>query len=137
MTAYIGLFMTALAAATILPAQSEAHLVYLIVDGGYSIATLVENVLGAVMNWMLGRYIERFRSRRWFPVSPQRIDKAQDWYQRYGKWSLLRSWVPIIGDPITMVAGVLREPLATFVILVSIAKVGRYVVLALATTALT
>ncbi|WP_426127976.1 YqaA family protein [Pararhizobium sp. PWRC1-1] len=129
--------MTALAAATILPAQSEAHLVYLIVDGGYSIATLVENVLGAVMNWMLGRYIERFRSRRWFPVSPQRIDKAQDWYQRYGKWSLLRSWVPIIGDPITMVAGVLREPLATFVILVSIAKVGRYVVLALATTALT
>ena len=100
MTAYIGLFMTALAAATILPAQSKAYLVYLIVDGGYSIAALVAlasagNVLGSVTNWMLGRYIERFRSRRWFPVSPHRIDNAQDWYQRYGKWSLLGSWVPV------------------------------------------
>jgi membrane protein YqaA with SNARE-associated domain len=139
-TAYIGLFITALVAATILPAQSEAALVALILTGDYSTLTLVAvasagNILGSLVNWILGRGIERFRGKRWFPVSASRLDSAQAWYRRYGKWSLLASWLPIIGDPITVVAGVLREPLPTFLLLVTIAKVGRYVVLAAATTA--
>ena len=135
---YFGLFAASLGAATILPMQSEAVLAALIASGSYSVWALIAvasvgNVLGSVINWGLGRGIERFRSRSWFPVKPQQLDRAQRWYQRYGKWSLLLSWVPIIGDPLTVVAGVLREPFLMFLLLVTIAKVGRYLALAAVT----
>ncbi|WP_183874472.1 YqaA family protein [Rhizobium sp. BK491] len=136
--AYFGLFMAAFGAATILPMQSEAVLAGLLLTGRYSAVWLVVtagvgNILGSLVNWMLGRGIERFRQRRWFPVGEDTLDRAQAWYRKYGKWSLLASWVPIVGDPITVVAGVLREPLPTFLLLVTIAKLGRYVIVALAT----
>jgi membrane protein YqaA with SNARE-associated domain len=91
------------------------------------------NTLGSCVNWVLGRGVERFRDRRWFPVPPDKLARAEGWYRRWGKWSLLLSWAPIIGDPLTVIAGVLREPFWTFVLLVAIAKTARYVVLALAT----
>ena len=136
--AYFGLFMAAFGAATILPMQSEAVLAGLLLTGRYSAVWLVltagvGNILGSLVNWMLGREIERFRQRRWFPVGEDTLDRAQVWYRKYGKWSLLASWVPVVGDPITVVAGVLREPLPTFLLLVTIAKLGRYVIVALAT----
>lgn len=136
--AYFGLFMAAFGAATILPMQSEAVLAGLLLTGRYSAVWLVltagvGNILGSLVNWMLGRGIERFRQRRWFPVGEDTLDRAQAWYRKYGKWSLLASWVPVVGDPITVVAGVLREPLPTFLLLVTIAKLGRYVIVALAT----
>ncbi len=136
--AYFGLFMAAFGAATILPMQSEAVLAGLLLTGRYSAVWLVVtagvgNILGSLVNWMLGRGIERFRQCRWFPVGEDTLDRAQAWYRKYGKWSLLASWVPIVGDPITVVAGVLREPLPTFLLLVTIAKLGRYVIAALAT----
>jgi membrane protein YqaA with SNARE-associated domain len=139
--AYLGLFVAALAAATILPMQSEAVLVGLLLTEEYSTLLLVAvasvgNVLGSVLNWFLGRGIERFRSRQWFPVGKGAMDRAQRWYHRYGRWSLLASWLPIVGDPITVVAGVLREPLPTFLLLVAVAKVGRYIAIALATASL-
>jgi len=58
------------------------------------------------------------------------LQEAENWYQRYGKWSLLLSWLPVIGDPLTVVAGVLKVPFVIFVVLVTIAKLGRYLVLA-------
>lgn len=133
--AYLGLFASAFAAATLLPAQSEAILAALLLTKSYSAWLLIAvasvgNVLGSTLNWFIGRGVERFRDRRWFPASQQSLDRAQKWYQRFGKWSLLASWVPIIGDPITVVAGILREPLPTFLLLVTIAKTGRYLVLA-------
>ncbi|WP_183711843.1 MULTISPECIES: YqaA family protein [unclassified Rhizobium] len=136
--AYFGLFMAAFGAATILPMQSEAVLAGLLLTGRYSAVWLVVtagvgNILGSLVNWMLGRGIERFRQCRWFPVGEDTLDRAQAWYRKYGKWSLLASWVPIVGDPITVVAGVLREPLPTFLLLGTIAKLGRYVIVALAT----
>lgn len=138
---YLGLFFTALAAATILPMQSEALLAGLLLADYPPLPLLAAasagNVLGSVINWLLGRGIERFRGRRWFPVSEAALVRAQRWYGRYGKWSLLLSWVPIIGDPLTVVAGVLREPLPTFLLLVSIAKIGRYLVLTAVTLQLT
>tara|TARA_R110001592_G_scaffold51542_2_gene158441 strand:- start:134 stop:565 length:432 start_codon:yes stop_codon:yes gene_type:complete len=135
MIAYVGLFMSALVAATILPMQSEAVLVSLLASSAYSPMVLigvatVGNVLGSVINWYLGRFLMQFRDRRWFPASQSQLDKAQRWYHRYGRWSLLGSWLPLVGDPLTVVAGVLKEPLLPFLILVTIAKGARYLILA-------
>ena len=138
LSAYLGLFAIAFVAATILPAQSEAALMALLVAGAQSPVLLVAvasvgNVLGAVVNWALGRGVERFRDRRWFPVTPAQLDRATGWYRRWGRWSLLLSWAPIGGDALTVAAGVLREPLWSFVLLVAIAKTLRYIVLAVVT----
>jgi membrane protein YqaA with SNARE-associated domain len=138
LSAYLSLFAAAAIAATVLPAQSEALLVGLIAAGGQSPLMLVAvaslgNVLGAFVNWLLGRGIERFRDRRWFPVGPAALARAEGWYRRWGRWSLLFSWLPIVGDPLTVVAGALREPLPSFLLLVAVGKVARYAALAAAT----
>ncbi|MEJ1117369.1 YqaA family protein [Phyllobacterium sp. CCNWLW109] len=136
---YAGLFASALIAATILPMQSEALLAGLLLDGTHSTVILITvasagNILGSAINWLLGAGIERFRNRYWFPVSGKSLDRAAGWYSRYGKWTLLLSWMPIVGDPLTVVAGVLREPFWSFLLLVAVAKIGRYLaVLALTT----
>ncbi|HWV41487.1 YqaA family protein [Pseudorhodoplanes sp.] len=134
LTAYAGLFAVAFIAATILPAQSEVALVGLLLSGQFSPWLLIAvasagNILGSCVNWLVGGFAERFRDRKWFPVSPRALDKAQGWYHRYGRWSLLLSWVPVIGDPLTVAAGFLREPFWSFLILVSIAKTARYLLL--------
>ena len=135
LSVYLGLFLSALGAATLLPLQSEAVLVGLLLSEKYPVWALLAvattgNVLGAVINWGIGRYIDHLRDRRWFPVSAAQLEKAQAHYQRYGKWSLLLSWMPVIGDPLTLVAGILREPFWKFLLLVMVAKGGRYLVLA-------
>ncbi|WP_126156114.1 YqaA family protein [Paracoccus haematequi] len=134
---YGGLFLAAFTAATLLPAQSEALVVGLLLTDYAPWLVLavasVGNVLGSVVNWFLGRGIELFRGRRWFPASPAALARAEGWYRRYGRWSLLLAWAPIIGDPLTVVAGVLRETFLVFLLLVSIAKIGRYLILAAAT----
>lgn len=135
LTSYLGLFLAAFGAATLLPMQSEAVLVGMLLSDRYVISTLlavaiVGNVLGSVLNWVLGRCVERFRHKRWFPVSEAKLAKAQQSYLRYGHWSLLLSCVPIIGDPLTVVAGVMREPFWRFLLLVTLAKGMRYLVLA-------
>ena len=136
--AYAGLFLAAFGAATLLPLQSEALLVGLIVSEHYwlwgllGVATL-GNVLGSLVNWWLGRGLERFQDRRWFPLSPEHMAKAQKHYQRFGHWSLLFSWLPVVGDPLTLIAGVMREPLGRFLLIVTLAKGARYAVLAMLT----
>ncbi len=137
-SALTGLFLIAFAAATIFPMQSEAALVGLILTQKFSLFTLVAvasigNTLGSITNWFLGRGIEHFRDRPWFPVSAKALDRSSRWYLKYGKWSLLLSWMPLFGDGLTVAAGVLREPLLPFVVLVFVAKTGRYIALVLAT----
>ena len=129
---YLSLFISAFAAATILPAQSEALLAYQVSISPDAVVQLIAvatlgNVLGATFNWCLGRLTENLRAKKWFPVNEKQLQKAERFYGRYGRYSLLLSWVPIIGDPITVVAGILREPLLSFVLLVTIAKCARYV----------
>ena len=135
LSVYGGLFLIALLSASILPLQSEAVLVGLLLSDNHPVWLLlavasVGNVLGSLLNWYLGKYLQHFQQRRWFPVKPEQLDKASRWYLKYGKWSLLLSWVPLIGDPLTVIAGVLREPFLPFLLLVTIAKVSRYLVLA-------
>lgn len=132
---YLSLFLVALGAASLLPMQSEPVLVGLLLASEEPVWALVlvasiGNTLGSVINYALGRMVERFRHRRWFPASEAALDRAQGWYARWGRWSLLLSWAPLIGDPLTVVAGVMREPLWRFVLLVAMAKTGRYVTLA-------
>ncbi|MBB3832901.1 membrane protein YqaA with SNARE-associated domain [Xanthomonas arboricola] len=137
---YLSLFALSLIAATLLPAQSEAALAALVLDGGSVVglvaAASLGNVLGSLINWWIGRKVVRFQARRWFPVKPAALARAQAWYGRYGRWSLLLSWMPVIGDPLTLAAGVMREPLRVFLPLVAVAKTTRYIVLAWATVSL-
>lgn len=131
---YLGLFLLALGAATLLPLQSEAGLVALLLTDDYSVIALLlvaiaGNTLGSTINWWLGRELVRFQQRRWFPASPAQLQWAQGWYHRYGRWTLLLSWLPVVGDPLTLVAGVMREPLSRFLLLVLFAKSARYGVL--------
>ena len=133
------LFLVAFASATILPLQSEAMLTALILAKNYSLFWLLMvagtgNTLGAVVNWWLGKKVETYRDRSWFPVTPDRLQLAQGWYQRYGKYSLLLSWLPIAGDALTVAAGLMREPLPVFIVFVATAKFARYFVLALLVT---
>lgn len=134
---YEGLFLAAFVAATLLPAQSELVLSTLLLSGGHSPFWLIAvatagNVLGAAVNWLLGRYFHHCRDRRWFPVKGESLAKAERWYGRYGRWTLLLSWMPVIGDPLTLVAGLLKEPLPSFLLLVTVAKLGRYLAVAAA-----
>ena len=125
------LFLSAFGAATLLPLQSEAVLVGLLAQTQYPVWLLVAvaslgNILGSCVNWWLGLKVEQYKNKKWFPVSEQKMLQAQGIYQKYGFWSLLLSWVPIIGDPITLIAGLLKENFVRFVVMVSIAKIGRY-----------
>lgn len=133
--AYLALFAASFLAATIFPAQSELVLAGMLVSGDYDNAILlavatVGNTAGAGVNWVLGRFIHSLESKRWFPVSRAKLARAERWYSRWGKWSLLLSWAPVIGDALTVIAGIARVPLAAFIALVGIAKGGRYLVLA-------
>lgn len=132
---YAGLFTASFLAATVLPFQSEVILFGMLITEHYQTWALVlvasaGNVLGSCVNWLLGRLLAHFEDRPWFPLKREKIGRAEAWYHQYGRWSLLLSWAPIVGDPLTMVAGVLREPFVIFLAVVTLAKVARYVAVA-------
>lgn len=137
MTGLTAMFLVAFGAATLLPAQSEILFAALQLRGDHDIVVLtlvasVGNTLGSVVNYVMGWQVERFSGRRWFPLTPHQLERAKGWYNRWGVWTLLLSWAPL-GDGITVVAGIMRTPFWLFLLLVAIAKTGRYVVLAAAT----
>jgi membrane protein YqaA with SNARE-associated domain len=86
------------------------------------------NTLGSCINWLIGRFAERLSHHGWFKRFEAGLDRAQAWYARYGVWSLLLSWTPFLGDPLTVVAGLMRTPFWLFVTIVALAKTGRYAV---------
>lgn len=127
-----GLFLLAFFAATLLPGGSEAALLAMAALSEHATLTLltvasVGNILGSVLNYWLGRMALRYQTRKWFPVSPTALRRAQGWFSHWGQWSVLLAWVPIIGDPITVAAGVMRMRFWVFLLLVSISKTLRYV----------
>jgi membrane protein YqaA with SNARE-associated domain len=132
----VGLFVSAFVSATLVPMSSEAVLAALIAAQGLDVALLVAvatvgNTLGALVNWLLGRFCLRWRGSKWFPVRADRLERGIDWFRRYGVWSLLLAWLPIVGDPITFVAGMARVRLPLFLLLVALGKGARYAVVGL------
>lgn len=131
-----GLFFTAFAAATVFPVQSEALLATLLIKTEINpllllVVASVGNILGSCVNWVLGVYLQTFKNKKWLPVKEKSLERAQIHYRKYGRWSLLLSWMPFIGDPITVVSGIMREKFLVFLALVAIAKTGRYALLAI------
>ena len=131
---YLSLFLISFLAATILPFSSELTLAGLVTTSNYDnllllIVASLGNILGSVVNWILGFYSRSLSKKKWFPFRDEQIKKSSKWFSRFGKWSLLLAWIPIIGDPLTLAAGLLRVKFIEFLILVTIGKVCRYLVI--------
>ena len=133
MDVYLGLFFSAFLAATLVPAYSEI-LFAALVSAGYDPLALwlwasTGNTLGSLVNWFLGSYLLKFQDRRWFPFKEKNLARAQSWFQKYGVWSLLMAWLPIGGDALTFVAGIMRVRFPIFIVLTAIGKGSRYAIL--------
>lgn len=131
--AYAGLFLTAFLSATFLPGASEAALLAL-AHPPYNILLLwvvasIGNTLGSLFNWWLGRYVLHFQNKRWFPFKHENLERSQRWFKRYGYASMLLAWMPVIGDGLTFVAGIMRMNVWWFIGLVFIGKTARYALL--------
>ena len=131
---YLSLFAISFLAATILPFSSELTLAGLIATSNYDnllllIVASLGNTLGSVVNWALGFYSRNLTTKKWFPFKETQIERSSKWFDKFGKLSLLFAWVPIIGDPLTLVAGLLRVKFFNFLILVMIGKISRYLVI--------
>lgn len=127
----LGLFLSAFVAATLIPLSSEAVLAALIAAKGWNVVLLVlvataGNTLGSVVNWALGQFCLHWRHSRWFPISEEKLERGSDWFRRFGVWSLLFAWLPVIGDPLTFAAGIARVRFPLFLTLVLIGKGARY-----------
>lgn len=128
--AYISLFLTALASATLLPGGSEALFVYLLSEKLSPLLLLLfatmGNTLGAFVNFGLGKYASVFALSKGY-MSEKHLKKASSLFEKYGALSLLFSWLPIIGDPLTFVAGMVRYTWWKFILIVGLAKLARYI----------
>lgn len=129
---YITLFISAFISATLFPLGSEALLVYNLLQNhpwqALLLVATLGNTLGSGVNYYLGLKGEAFLEKKGY-LKEQSIQKYKKFFNQYGAWVLLLSWVPIIGDPITFIAGVLKYDIKKFVLLVFVAKLGRYAVL--------
>ena len=133
---YSSLFISSFLSSTLLPGHSELTLTAFIILKKYPVIYLIlfasiGNILGSILNWCIGYYLTNLKNKKWFPIKKLQLERGISWFSSYGKYCLLFSWVPFVGDPLTVVAGILRIRLFTFIIFVSIAKVFRYVMVVL------
>ena len=131
---YLQLLIISFLAATILPLSSELVLSTMLLTDSFDkylllVVASFGNIFGSSVNWYLGKKILIFKDKKWFPVNEKQIVKSEMYFKKYGIWSLLLAWVPIIGDPLTVIAGILRVNFFTFLLLVSISKTSRYIFL--------
>lgn len=131
MLSYLLLFCSSFLAATILPFYSEVVLFALVRQGEPAVVLIViasvGNTLGAVVNWYLGRFLLHYQDRRWFYFKKEQVAKMQYWFQRYGVWSLLFAWLPLGGDALTFIAGIMKVRIGLFLLLVGLGKSLRYI----------
>ena len=131
MIVYLSLLLISFLAATILPLSSELVLGSLLSASEHNSFILIGtaslgNILGSVFNWLLGFYLFKYINKRWFPFEKNKINTASKRFNKFGVWSLLFAWVPIIGDPLTFIAGILKINFLLFLVLVSFGKISRY-----------
>ncbi len=131
---YFQLLIISFLAATILPLSSELVLSTMLLTDSFDkylllVVASFGNIFGSSVNWYLGKKILIFKDKKWFPVNEKQIAKSEMYFKKYGIWSILLAWVPIIGDPLTVIAGILRVKFFTFLLLVSISKTSRYIFL--------
>ena len=136
---YTSLFISSFLSSTLLPGHSELTLTAFILMKKYPVINLIffastGNILGSLINWCMGYYLTKFKDKKWFPLNKLQLTRASKWFLKYGKWSLFFCWVPIIGDPLTIVAGIFRFPIHIFILIVSFAKTMRYLIIYLVTT---
>ena len=131
MTTYLSLALISFLAATIIPLSSELALASLLSTNEHNSFILIGtaslgNILGSIFNWLLGFYLFEYINKKWFPFKENQVNAASKKFSKFGVWSLLFAWVPIIGDPLTFMAGILKINFLLFLILVAVGKIGRY-----------
>lgn len=134
LAAHLTILGVSFLAATIIPGSSEVVLVAMVLERPTELMTLflvatVGNTAGSAVNWVFGRWFQRFAGRRWLAASRSQLEKAARWFNKYGIWSLLLAWLPIVGDALTVVAGALKVNIYAFVALVAVGKAARYIAL--------
>jgi membrane protein YqaA with SNARE-associated domain len=131
MTTYLSLALISFLAATIIPLSSELALASLLSTNEHNSFILIGtaslgNILGSIFNWLLGFYLFKYINKKWFPFKENQVNAASKKFSKFGAWSLLFAWVPIIGDPLTFMAGILKINFLLFLILVAVGKISRY-----------
>ena len=128
------LFFSALISSTLLPGGSEALLLYRLHEGGnaYALVAIATagNVLGSMLTYAMGRLGNQVMHRKYLRMDEEKVGKAERWFAKYGQLSLLFAWLPVVGDPLCLVAGLLRSSLVWFVVLVTLGKCARYALVA-------
>jgi len=129
---FFGLFWSSFLAATLLPLSSEVVMGVLLAHDFSPYGTLLTatsgNVLGSVVNYGLGRLGSRIVVHKFFRLPETDIQKAEGRFKTYGVFSLLFAWVPVVGDPLTVAAGILKVNFTLFLFLVGMGKLIRYLV---------
>lgn len=131
---YLALFLLSFLASTLIPLGSEWLLVTMLLQrhdpvGSVAVATL-GNYLGACTSYWIGLYGGPLLIRRVLRIGAPERERAERFYDRYGSWSLLCSWLPVIGDPLCLVAGLLNVGFRRFTLLVATGKLTRYATVA-------
>jgi len=128
------LFFSALISATLFPGGSEALLLYRLHEGGDALSLVLTatsgNVLGSLITYAMGRLGNEALHRRWLRIPEEAVARAEAWFTRFGRPALLLAWLPVVGDPLCLVAGLLRCHLGIFLLLVTFGKLARYAILA-------
>lgn len=129
----IFLFFLSIISASIIPAQAELVCFAFLASGKYTpwlliTAACAGTVIGTGINWVLGRYLTHFQDKKWFPVKPEYLHKAEVLFSRHGKITLLLAGVPLIGDPITIAAGAAKTRFSYFISLAAPAKCCRFLI---------
>lgn len=122
------LFISGFLSATLLPGGSEAGLIATLTLNQYSVTIVIlvatlGNTLGGLINYWLGIWLPNKTNNK------KQSHKAIRWLQQYGVWTLLLSWLPVIGDPLCLAAGWLRLSFWPCAILIALGKAVRYALL--------
>jgi len=131
---YISIFFLSFLSATIITFSSEVGLFSYMALGKFNNELLfffasLGNILGSCVNYILGLYIIKFKTKSWFPFKDNQILKATNWFNRFGVYSLFFAFLPIVGDPLTLIAGIFRVSFLKFIIFVSLGKILRYLLI--------